>query len=860
LPKHLVVVLMFFAVFAGANNSFAYDVCSDDIESPRFPSIPGFPDTGVPDDSSCVHEYMAETGYYVYETNPVDARLRTVRVDIISGLRDGAAHEDEKDHIYGLTGDFVTLTHFWNPDPFTFNNGGISQVLQPYHRQTLDGIAAVYGDVPNNWEKAQAYWSRALAEYAEGNFGPETGAYHYLGHVVHHLGDNTVPTHAHVTSHAPGGRDSYENWMSNKYHFGFPVNTGGDFRKEYNFPDYNHVLLPAELDALTTSYVAKLGRIDPFEYANLDTDIPEIDGLESPIQKLLWLQYTTNQIAEFFAADRDNGEMSDPTNWVAEDLRRMDAALPRLRPRTEEEIAAANSVDGTGDDPDVDGVLSQIREYSYIRGIRAIGGLYKMFEQTVASKPILSIEIHALDVAGFDASDADPNENGRCEVTAFRAYEDCDFYSSVDFWPVSEARLPDFLPPYSVARAIRAKNEGEVKNDQNNPRPSNWSWGHAVENAGFAVLALEIWDEDSGSAAGDIFGVSDVRVRILPVDGQTSGSTGKTMILEVDLAKCMRGEDAALRVLSSTGIATPSTLSQISDDVCGQQLQTNVTGNEDNDEGIAQVSFTIKVSEFAAPEISCAQASDVWYAVNVDIPCAASDPGVGLANDSDAFFVLSTEVADGAESMSASTTTAEICDVSSNCVTAGPIEGYMIDRRPPAITAPEDIAIEATAALSIADIGLATAIDLGSGLESINSDADLSGFEVGTTVVTWTATDNVGNSATVEQQIIVADTTAPALSAPPAATVTAGVEGQDIGMATATDVVGVKFISKDAPAIFPAGSTVVTWYAIDDAGNVSEATQTVTARRSGGGAFGVAELLLFLMFVAARRRYGMRNR
>jgi len=179
------------------------------------------------------------------------------------------------------------------------------------------------------------------------------------------------------------------------------------------------------------------------------------------------------------------------------------------------------------------------------------------------------------------------------------------------------------------------------------------------------------------------------------------------------------------------------------------------------------------------------------------------------------------------------------------------------DQEPPRIAVPADIDNhEATELLSPLEIGTATATDNVDGELAVTGNAP-NRFPVGTTVVTWSATDNGGNVATAEQLVTVVDTKAPALSAPPAVTIVAGIEGEDIGLATATDAVRVKFISNDAPNMFPAGETVVSWYAIDDAGNVGEATQLVTANKKGGGAFGYGEFVLLFLFVAVRRRFGV---
>jgi len=51
--------------------------------------------------------------------------------------------------------------------------------------------------------------------------------------------------------------------------------------------------------------------------------------------------------------------------------------------------------------------------------------------------------------------------------------------------------------------------------------------------------------------------------------------------------------------------------------------------------------------------------------------------------------------------------------------------------------------------------------------------------------------------------------------------------GVNIGQAIASDPCGVT-VSKDAPASFKLGTTLVTWTAVDGAGNIARATQDVT--------------------------------
>ncbi|MFQ5509903.1 MAG: HYR domain-containing protein [Leptospirillia bacterium] len=149
------------------------------------------------------------------------------------------------------------------------------------------------------------------------------------------------------------------------------------------------------------------------------------------------------------------------------------------------------------------------------------------------------------------------------------------------------------------------------------------------------------------------------------------------------------------------------------------------------------------------------------------------------------------------------------------------------DTTPPALTAPVDLTVEASGALTSVDIGTATATDPSTPI-TISNDAP-SAFSPGATTVTWTATDAKGNSSSATQIVTVVDTTAPGLTAPGdiTAEATGTLTAVSIGMATATDLVGPVSITHDAPAGFPLGTTTVTWTATDAYGNQATAVQTV---------------------------------
>jgi len=150
------------------------------------------------------------------------------------------------------------------------------------------------------------------------------------------------------------------------------------------------------------------------------------------------------------------------------------------------------------------------------------------------------------------------------------------------------------------------------------------------------------------------------------------------------------------------------------------------------------------------------------------------------------------------------------------------------DHTAPVLTAPADVLAEANGVTSTLEIGTATAFDLVDGEISVSSDAP-AGFPLGETLVTYTVTDSSGNTATATQMATVSDTTAPVLHVPGDVTAEANavLSTVEIGMATATDIFDVT-ITSDTPAVYPLGSTTVTWMATDTNGNAISGQQNVT--------------------------------
>ncbi len=230
---------------------------------------------------------------------------------------------------------------------------------------------------------------------------------------------------------------------------------------------------------------------------------------------------------------------------------------------------------------------------------------------------------------------------------------------------------------------------------------------------------------------------------------------------------------------------------------------------------------TVTVTDHTAPVITApANVSIEANAVNSSVAIGTAtasdlvDGVVSVSNNAPATFPLGTTVVNWTAT-----------DANGN-VSTGTQNVTITDTTAPVLTVPAAVNVEANAVNSTVSIGTATATDIFAVTVTSNAPAT---YPLGTTVVTWTATDANGNVTTGTQSVTVVDTTAPVLTAPAAVNVEANgvLSTVSIGSATATDIFPVTIIS-DAPATYPLGTTVVTWTATDANGNVTTGTQSVT--------------------------------
>src|SRR5574340_1396449 len=290
--------------------------------------------------------------------------------------------------------------------------------------------------------------------------------------------------------------------------------------------------------------------------------------------------------------------------------------------------------------------------------------------------------------------------------------------------------------------------------------------------------------------------------------------------------------------LEATGILTPVSIGQATgtDDSGIASITSNapqkfplgitmITWTAiDNGGNVAKAVQKITVVDTTPPVLTAPQPVTVeakspdHNSVDIGLPAVNDAVGVeSVTNDAPPYF-----------SIGKTTVTWKAIDTSGNAATATQVVTVK-DTTPPVIHAPSDITQEATNPSSnVVSLGNATVADNGI-IKSVTNNAP-SVFPMGKTTVTWTATDQSGNSQTATQVVNIVDTTAPKISPPPQVTFEATSLTQNtipFGNSTVTDNGIIKSVTNNATQFFPLGKTTILWVATDASGNKANATQIV---------------------------------
>jgi len=262
-----------------------------------------------------------------------------------------------------------------------------------------------------------------------------------------------------------------------------------------------------------------------------------------------------------------------------------------------------------------------------------------------------------------------------------------------------------------------------------------------------------------------------------------------------------------------------TTVTYTATDVYGHTVSTSftVTVNDTEKPVINGLPANIVVSNDAG----VCGASVSWTAATVSDNCAGAT--IASSHASGQQFPIGT-----------TTVTYTATDVAGNVTTAS-FTVTVNDTEKPVINGlPANINVSNDAGVCGANVSwtAATATDNCAGATIVSSHTSGQQFPVGTTTVTYTATDAAGNTASATFTVTVNDMEKPTIMAPAAIQVTNDASQcaavVSIGNAVTGDNCGVQSVGNNAPSVFPVGTTTVTWTVTDIHGNVSTATQLVT--------------------------------
>ena len=292
--------------------------------------------------------------------------------------------------------------------------------------------------------------------------------------------------------------------------------------------------------------------------------------------------------------------------------------------------------------------------------------------------------------------------------------------------------------------------------------------GAAVE---FVVTALDDIDgqitPESTPASGSTFPLGDTPVNCTATDaaGNTATETFTITVQDTTPPTITTSGNLTVEATDSSGAVVVYSVTA-EDDVDGAVAVTCTPASDSTFSlGVTTVtceatdvagntvteSFTITVQDTTPPIITTPGNMTVEATsssgATVTFAASANDDVDGVV------FVTCTPASDSTFSLGDTTVDCTATDAAGNSATSS-FTITVQDTSPPSITAPADVTAEATGPLTSVDLGDPTVTDLADSNPTVTNDAPAAGFPVGTTEVTWTATDASGNQATDTQLVI----------------------------------------------------------------------------------------------------------
>ena len=276
-----------------------------------------------------------------------------------------------------------------------------------------------------------------------------------------------------------------------------------------------------------------------------------------------------------------------------------------------------------------------------------------------------------------------------------------------------------------------------------------YTFSHDAPAEGFALGSTVVnWTVTDGAgataSAAQTVDVSDTTAPMLtvPADIQTVAS-GPTTMVDIGLATASDLVDPAPDVDNNMPMG-------------GFALGTTpvVWTATDNSGNTATGTQMITIAPPAPGPLTLSAPAPVTMEANA--PATMVMLGAAMASGGTAPYSISNNAPAGGFPVGATTVTWTVTD--NAAMTANATQTVTItDTTPPTITAPGNVTADQPPAggNTTVNLGVATASDLADANPSVSNNAPANGYPVGTTNVTWTATDANGNSATAVQMVTI---------------------------------------------------------------------------------------------------------
>jgi hypothetical protein len=277
----------------------------------------------------------------------------------------------------------------------------------------------------------------------------------------------------------------------------------------------------------------------------------------------------------------------------------------------------------------------------------------------------------------------------------------------------------------------------------NGPFQVTGSGGHmitAIDGAGGIAYYFFVIDDDApGITAGVVpdlgtgWASPPVTVRIKATDVGPAGVESITWQASgAQSGSATVNGDTAEIIVNAEGVTTFTIFA------------TDLAGNESG-----ATTFVVQ-ADGSDPTVTCPAAPTTWFASEPTIDCTVTDTGSGVASGTVTLQVQ--PVPAGTETTNATTNTVEVCDLAGNCVQAGPVSGFRVDKKAPDIqvvtpaeggtyTPGQVVALDYTCS----DGGSGVAVPCGSPAPGALLDTATTGSKS----ITITAQDAAGNVATL---------------------------------------------------------------------------------------------------------------